>query len=252
MSWFRLDDQMPWHPKLLRVGGDAGWLWVCGGCWIAGHGTDGLIPKSAIPMLSDRKRPMVLAGRLIEFELWEDRDDDVFMHDYLDWNPSAEVVAARREARAEAGRRGGKRSGKVRRSKAASKPEANGEATLEANASANGKQKRTPSPYQLEEPKGSSTKTGHTKAERDPIFTALSDVFGKPETRTTQSFYGKAVTELLDAGATPDEVRARGNRLQAKGWPDCTPAALLKHWTSLGATNGQRRGRVNFDALEST
>lgn len=84
---------------------------------------------------------------------------------------------------------------------------------------------------------------GYTKAERDPIFSALSGVFGAPETRTTRSFFGKAVTELLDAGATADQVTERGKRLLAKGWPDCTPAALLKHWTGLAAdTNGHRAG----------
>lgn len=243
MSWFKLDDQMPWHPKLMRAGGDAGWLWVCGGCWIAGHGTDGLIPKLAIPQLSDRKRPMMLAERLLAMNLWEDRGEDVYMHDYLEWNPTAEVVAERRAKRVEAGRRGGKQSGKSRRSKAASKPEANGEANASANGQAKPKQKRTPSPSPLEEPKGSSPKRGYTKAERDPIFLALTEVFGAPQTEMTRKFYGKSVTELLDIPAAALEVVERGNRMKAKGWHDCTPAALLKHWHVLGAeTNGHRRG----------
>lgn len=259
VSWFRVDDQMPWHPKLMRAGGDAGWLWVCGGCWIAAHGTDGLIPRAAIPMLSDRKSPLRLAERLIDVGLWEDRGEDVYMHDYLDWNPTAVEVAERRAKRAAAGRVGGKQSGKVRRSKAASKPEANGEANASASAEANGKQKRTPSPYPIEEPKGSSrTKEprGYTKAERDPIFSALVDVFGPASTATSRSFYGKSVTELLDIPATADEVRARGAVLKAKGWPDCTPAALLKHWDKLdpASANGNgsngRRARMDWEALE--
>lgn len=233
MSWFRLDDQMPWHGKIALAGGDAAWLWVCAGCWIAGHDGNGMFPKAIVPQLSDRKSPMRLAERLVGCGLWEDRGDEFFMHDYLDFNPSADEVAERRAQRAESGRIGGKRSGESRRSRK--------EATAEASASANGKQvlKQTGSENEprtpLEEPNGSSTKRGYTKAERDPIFSALVKVFGEPKTRTTKTFYGASVTELLDAGATSVEVVERGRRMHAKGWPDCTPKALLKHWGTLAA-----------------
>lgn len=234
MSWFRLDDAMPWHPKIALAGGDAAWLWVCAGCYSAKHDLNGRVPKSIVGQLTDRKNPKRLGLRLVAAGLFEDAGDYFVIHDYLDFNPNADEVAERRRARSEAGKLGGKRSGESRRSTA----EANGEANGEANASAklkqpgSGKRNKNEPRTPTEEPKGSS-RPGYTKAQRDPIFSALVSVFGEPKTRTTQSFYGASVTEFLDAGATSAQVLERGARLQAKKWPDCTPKALLKHWGSL-------------------
>lgn len=74
------------------------------------------------------------------------------------------------------------------------------------------------------------------------VFGALEDVFGEAQTRTTKSFYGKTARELVEAGATPEQVRERGAVLMAKRWPDSGPGALAKHWHKLDPNaNGQRR-----------
>lgn len=76
---------------------------------------------------------------------------------------------------------------------------------------------------------------------RDPIFDALVAVFGPATTRSAGAFYAKTARELREANATPEQVEERGRRMRAKGgaWAEATPAALVKHWDSLGAP--QRR-----------
>lgn len=99
MAWVYLDDQFPDHPKVALAGGDAGWLFVCGLAYVKRYGTEGRIPKSQVPKLSDRKGPAKLARRLVEVGLWEDDGEHYAIHDYSDWNkPQASRSAAGRKA----------------------------------------------------------------------------------------------------------------------------------------------------------
>ena len=102
MAWVYLDDHFPEHPKVARAGGDAAWLFVCGLAYCRRHGTEGLIPKAVVPMLSDRKAPVKLATRLVEVELWDDAGDSYQVHNYGEWNKPQEsrTEAARKAARA--------------------------------------------------------------------------------------------------------------------------------------------------------
>lgn len=79
-----------------------------------------------------------------------------------------------------------------------------------------------------------------SKAERDALFDALVENFGEATTRSRKSMYGKAVTELVQAEASPDDVSARCRRLRAKDWSDPTPLALLKHWDALADPASKR------------
>ena len=150
MPWARFDDQFPDHPKVLAVGPEAGWLFVCGVCYCARILTDGFIPAAQVRRLADLPDSDSLASRLVDAGLWERLPGGYQVHDYLEYNPCAADVKADRgdlkRIRAEAGRRGGVISGENRRSKR----EANGEAN-EANREANGKQTRSknepPYPY---------------------------------------------------------------------------------------------------------
>ncbi len=114
MSWFKLDDQFPDHPKVLAAGMAGGWLYVLGGCYSARYLTDGRIPKVAVTRLSDMRHVEKVAALLVEHGLWQDDGDCYVMHDYLEYNPSRESVEnVRREAR-ERRAKGGKRSADVR------------------------------------------------------------------------------------------------------------------------------------------
>ncbi len=110
MSWVKLDDHFPTHPKIVAAGGDAAWLHVCALCYCAEHLTDGRIPKAMVDRLSDRDDATRLASRLVEVGMWLEHRDCYEVHDYLDFQPSRESVEnVRREAR-ERRAKGGKRS----------------------------------------------------------------------------------------------------------------------------------------------
>lgn len=114
MSWAKLDDHFPTHPKVIEVGGDAGWLYVCALCYSAEHLTDGKVLKRLVSRLSDRKKPLALAARLVAAALWRDHGDHYEINDYLRYNPSRAQVEAEREAarerKANLGRKGGQSS----------------------------------------------------------------------------------------------------------------------------------------------
>jgi hypothetical protein len=106
MTWVKLDDQFPSHPKMVLAGGDAAWLHVCALCYCGQHLTDGRFPKAIVPRLSDRKKPLDLATRLVEVGAWDDLGDEYEIHDYLEHNPSREQVLEERAKRSAAGKRG--------------------------------------------------------------------------------------------------------------------------------------------------
>lgn len=131
MTWVRLDDGIYDHPKMLAVSATDRLLYVWGLCWSSRHGTDGLIPASALPYLAlFAGADGDAAGRLVRAGLWHELDGGWTVHDFGDYQPSAAEVAELRRKRAESGRVGGLRSADVR-----TKPEANGQASAQAFAS---------------------------------------------------------------------------------------------------------------------
>jgi hypothetical protein len=139
MSWVRLDDNFPEHPKIARAGGDAAWLHVCALAYCSRNLTDGLVPNAVLKKLSDRRNPIRLAAQLVDAGLWEREEAGWRVHDYLKFQPSRADVETERAQRsltkAEAGRRGGIASGVSRRraNEAATKHEAERQADTKQN-----------------------------------------------------------------------------------------------------------------------
>jgi hypothetical protein len=115
MSWVKIDDGAPDHPKLLAAGAEACWLWVCGLAYCNRQPKrTGLIPEAKVSVLYPVKNAAKLAERLVKVGLWERAEGGGYqIHDYLDFQPTLDL----RAARAEAGRAGGRKSGEARRSK---------------------------------------------------------------------------------------------------------------------------------------
>jgi hypothetical protein len=100
MAWVRLDDGLPEHRKTLAAGGDAGWLHVCAIAYCNRNETDGVVPRTIIDRLSDRRTPSRLADRLVAVGLWEVHPEGWLIHDYLEFQPSkAKLADDRRKAR---------------------------------------------------------------------------------------------------------------------------------------------------------
>lgn len=105
MTWLRLDDAYPDHPKVLPLSDAAFRLDVTAKCWAAARATDGLITKSDLKVLAAKlEAPRGVArvvASLVASGLWELSGDGWKLHDWLDYNPSAKEVAADRAAAAE-------------------------------------------------------------------------------------------------------------------------------------------------------
>src|SRR5262249_52357032 len=97
MAWIRLDDQIAHHPKFLRVGPIASWLWVCCIGYAQKFLTDGFIPTEAVPTLGSVPEPNEHANILVKHKLLEIVDGGYQIHDYLDFNDSAACVKERKQ-----------------------------------------------------------------------------------------------------------------------------------------------------------
>ena len=103
--WVRLDDRFPWHPKVIGLSHPAFRTFVEGLCYAGAHLTNGFVP-APIPRPKD-------AGELVKARLWiPDGSNGWIVHDFHDWNPSADDVRRRRLADAERKRRSRDRPGR--------------------------------------------------------------------------------------------------------------------------------------------
>jgi len=117
VTWVKLDDQFPDHPKALACTAEAMWLHICGLCWCARHLTDGRIPRNAVPRLAVVKKPEDRAAELVAAGIWLEVDGGFEIHDYLKFQPSKSQVESQRQSQ-----RDRQRESRARRSVSASTP----------------------------------------------------------------------------------------------------------------------------------
>lgn len=98
MTWVKLDDTFPDHPKVIAVGPDAAWLYTCALCYASRHLTDGFIPRDVVPRLTTLKRPDRLAARLVEEEMFEPGEKGWWIHNYDRKQRTKAQVEAERDA----------------------------------------------------------------------------------------------------------------------------------------------------------
>lgn len=98
MSWIRIDDTFPDHPKCRRVGLAGIGLHIGALCYSARLLTDGIVPRAQLPFLTGQpmKASLKLADEMVAAGLWEQAGDDYALHDYLEYNPSRADVMERR------------------------------------------------------------------------------------------------------------------------------------------------------------
>jgi hypothetical protein len=96
MPWFKVDDQLATHPKIIPVPLAAMGLWVKAGAWSSQHLTDGYVPRSALALLGARSAH---AAALVKAGLWHAELDGWRFHHWTDYQPGALETQALREAR---------------------------------------------------------------------------------------------------------------------------------------------------------
>jgi hypothetical protein len=97
MAWIRLDDSFPDHPKAVQAGPMASWLYICGLAYANRYLTDGFIPERQAKRLTEIKKIDSCIASLVAAELWEKVEGGYQIHDYLDYQSSAQKVKADRE-----------------------------------------------------------------------------------------------------------------------------------------------------------
>lgn len=104
MTWFRVDDRFDEHAKVESLEGDANaWaraisVWTMVGVHCSRNSTDGHISTARLKRLTPfGARAEAIAEDLVRAGLFEKTDTGYLMHDFLDWNPSADDVEKDRE-----------------------------------------------------------------------------------------------------------------------------------------------------------
>jgi hypothetical protein len=109
LSWLRIDDSAPDHPKWMELAEDpqlwaACWgLWVSCAAYCARQLTDGQVPRAYVVRATPlpHKAAKEAAEALVRVGLWVQSGTGYTFHDWLAYNPPAEKVRAKRDAAAE-------------------------------------------------------------------------------------------------------------------------------------------------------
>jgi hypothetical protein len=97
MPWFKVDDTLAFHGKVIRAGNAAMGLWVRAGSWSMQTLSDGHVPHDVARQLGTHAQ----AARLVDVELWVEKDDGYMFHEWNQRQPSRAKVHSDREANAE-------------------------------------------------------------------------------------------------------------------------------------------------------
>jgi len=104
LPWVRLDTAFPTNPKLLAMltekdGHRAGLVYVCSLGYCGAHGTDGFIPREALPFIHGRSMD---AERLVRHGFWRGQPGGWLIHGWDEFQESSTETQERRR-RAQAG-----------------------------------------------------------------------------------------------------------------------------------------------------
>lgn len=96
MSWLRVDDDFPHHPKVMALSAQAVALWLAACCWSSRYETDGHLPSEIVKRLPWHAPEAV--AELVAAGLWEGSEGGWQIHDFLKFNPSREQREGKRVA----------------------------------------------------------------------------------------------------------------------------------------------------------
>lgn len=98
LPWVRLETALPTNPKILALVEDKAYqaisAYVCALSYSGAQGTDGFIPRAALPFIHARK---VDAARLVDVGLWLEVAGGWDINGWHDFQPTSEELSKRRE-----------------------------------------------------------------------------------------------------------------------------------------------------------
>lgn len=96
MPWFKVDDNLSFHPKVVAAGNAAMGMWVRAGSWSAQHLTEGFVPDSVVATLGGKAQ----AKALERAGLWARVEGGWSFHQWEERQPTRQAVESERaEAR---------------------------------------------------------------------------------------------------------------------------------------------------------
>jgi hypothetical protein len=113
MPWVKLDDSWYDSPKFIGLEPASIGVWVMCLTYCARHLTDGYFSHQTLLHICPLYEPASIED-LVSRGLLDETNDGWFIHDYLDFQPSAAKVRAERETRQAAGAAGGRASSEAR------------------------------------------------------------------------------------------------------------------------------------------
>lgn len=102
MPWFKVDDTLAFHTKVLAAGNAAMGLWVRAGSWSMHTLSDGFVPTALARQLGTPKE----ARQLVTVGLWDEAEGGYMFHEWGDRQPTAVDVRRAAEAKGSAGAQG--------------------------------------------------------------------------------------------------------------------------------------------------
>lgn len=106
MGWFKVDDQLAFHAKIVAAGNSAMGLWIRAGSWSSAQLTDGFIPAHMANAMANGMANPCDTDALVMAGLWDEVDGGFQFHDWSDFQPSADEEREKRKARSLAGKKG--------------------------------------------------------------------------------------------------------------------------------------------------
>jgi len=193
---------------------------------------------------------------LIEFGWVDEIDDELIIHDWMEWTGKLETVReADRERKRKARNSNNSKNSANREWDWDGRDDSLDNTTSDVRRTSVGSPEdvQTPSTVRGEEKRGDESRgdivpsepteiveqveiVNNDEVSHGSVFTALVDVFEynvNDLTKSTRGQLNKAAKELKEVGATAHDIRARAqNFILTYGWKP-TPLALVKHWADL-------------------
>lgn len=94
MVWFRVDDNLAFHQKVIAAGNAAIGLWSRAGSWSGQTLSDGFIPDDVAKQLGTKSQ----ADKLVEVGLWHRLPTGYAFHEWDERQPTKAHVEAERAA----------------------------------------------------------------------------------------------------------------------------------------------------------
>ena len=91
MAWFKVDDRLWAHPKIVALPLTALGLWVKAGSYCAAYETDGALDRHMIGTLGAQKRD---SDRLVKAGLWSETETGYVFHDWDQYQPTKRQLEA--------------------------------------------------------------------------------------------------------------------------------------------------------------